>query len=106
MVDKAAPKTVFTCQQCGHATPRWMGQCPGCGEWNTLVEEVVRDAKSRGRRATGPSGGGPTSLAAVTAGAAIRRTTGIGELDRVLGGGLVREGTGRSLHVLPRQVAS
>ncbi|MDQ3740413.1 MAG: DNA repair protein RadA, partial [Actinomycetota bacterium] len=40
----ARPTTIHVCSSCGHSTPRWHGQCPGCDEWNTLVEEVVRPA--------------------------------------------------------------
>src|ERR671931_1028272 len=88
MADKAR-RTAFVCQQCGHAAPRWLGQCPGCGAWSTLVEEALPDARARGARAGAPGGEPPRPLAAVTAGAALRRPTGLAELDRVLGGGLV-----------------
>jgi DNA repair protein RadA/Sms len=67
-----------------------MGQCPGCAEWNSLVEEALPDARARHPRAPGPSGGAPRRLADVTGGDAVRRTTGLAELDRVLGGGLVQ----------------
>ena len=83
MVDKRA-KTFFVCQQCGHVAPRWLGQCPGCATWGSIVEETVREI---------PAARQPTAaarvLAGVSAGQAIRRSTGLGELDRVLGGGLV-----------------
>jgi DNA repair protein RadA/Sms len=85
---KKAAKTAYVCQQCGHATPRWLGQCPECDAWGTLVEEMLPEAKGRGREAGG--GGAPQSLRAVAAPEAIRRSTGLGELDRVLGGGLVQ----------------
>jgi DNA repair protein RadA/Sms len=84
---KRAARTAFVCQQCGHATPRWLGQCPGCEGWGTLVEEVLAGT----RTATAASRSNPPqSLATVTASSAIRRSTGVGELDRVLGGGLVQ----------------
>jgi len=89
MVDKAR-RTAFVCQQCGHAATRWLGQCPGCEAWNTLVEEAVQGARERGRRASVPPRAAPRPLAAVAAGETIRRSTGLGELDRVLGGGLVQ----------------
>src|SRR5439155_1738069 len=76
-------------RQCGDAARRWLGQCPGGGAWSTMVEEVLRDPRARGARAGTASGQKPRPLAAVTAGAALRRTTGLAELDRVLGGGLV-----------------
>jgi DNA repair protein RadA/Sms len=89
MVDKAR-RSAFVCQQCGHSAPRWLGQCPGCEAWSTMVEEVLPDARGRGVRAVVASGGAPRPLVAVTAGDAVRRTTGLVELDRVLGGGLVQ----------------
>ncbi|TMB05811.1 MAG: DNA repair protein RadA, partial [Deltaproteobacteria bacterium] len=88
MVDKA-PRTAFVCQQCGRAAPRWLGQCPGCGAWHALVEEAVRETRKRSERGA-PASAAPRSLAAVTAGETLRRSTGLGELDRVLGGGLVQ----------------
>jgi DNA repair protein RadA/Sms len=87
VVDKRA-KTLFVCQQCGHAATRWLGQCPGCSSWGSLVEEVVRDMPSA-RKAAEPARA-TLSLADVAAGEAIRRTTGLAELDRVLGGGVVQ----------------
>jgi DNA repair protein RadA/Sms len=93
----ARPTTVHVCSACGQETPRWAGRCPGCGEWNTLVEEV-RSAPARGGGASGRAGVGgsrggaavtPTRLGAVQATEVARLRTGIGELDRVLGGGIV-----------------
>ena len=89
MVDKAA-RTAFVCQQCGHTATRWLGQCPGCAAWNTLVEEAVPTPREQKRRASGPAVAAPRPLASVTASGTIRRSTGLGELDRVLGGGLVQ----------------
>jgi DNA repair protein RadA/Sms len=86
VVDKV--KTIYVCQQCGQSAPRWLGQCSGCEAWGSLVEEVVASAKPRGRAAA--KGGAPARLAEVRAGASMRRSTGMGELDRVLGGGLVQ----------------
>ena len=88
----ARATTVHVCSACGHESPRWSGQCPGCGEWNTLVEEVRR-ATSAGSRAGGPKATGrevsPVALGDVAAVEHARLSTGIGELDSVLGGGLV-----------------
>ncbi len=75
------------CSQCGHSSPKWFGQCPGCGEWNTLVEEAAPARGARRKGAAGPVR--PVVLRDVTAPAVARLQTGIGELDRVLGGGLV-----------------
>jgi DNA repair protein RadA/Sms len=84
----ARPTSRFVCQQCGDAFLRWEGQCRGCGSWNTLVETVVREPGRRETvdRRTGPS---PEPLSAPTDRDQPRRATGLSELDRVLGGGLV-----------------
>ena len=81
----------FVCQACGNAVLRWEGQCRSCGEWNTLVETVVRDEpRPRLTTAGGASAAAPVSLAHAGDGPPdVRRAVGIGELDRVLGGGLV-----------------
>src|SRR5919201_5337690 len=77
----------FVCQECGHSALAWTGRCPGCGEWNTLVEAQERSqGTGRGRSATAPA---PTPLREVTTPVEKRLQTRIGELDRVLGGGLV-----------------
>ena len=88
-VDKSSRRSAFVCQQCGHSAPRWLGQCPGCGAWSSLVEEALPAPRPRGARVA-PSSAAPQPLATVTAGDALRRPTGLGELDRVLGGGLVQ----------------
>src|SRR3954464_13835655 len=83
----ARSATIFTCSACGHASPKWHGRCPGCGEWNSLVEEraaPVRTASARSGRAAKP-----VPLREVEAEHVARMGTGIAELDRVLGGGLV-----------------
>ncbi len=83
--------SVFVCQDCGAETPRWLGRCPACGQWNTLVEEprVAQKARSGGRIAVAASGTRPVRLADIAAQTAQRLATGSAELDRVLGGGLV-----------------
>ena len=87
----AAAKSVHLCSACGHESPRWVGQCPGCGEWNTLVEELrVRPAVAGAARAQRSAGAvRPVALRSVSAEEHARLSTGIGELDNVLGGGLV-----------------
>lgn len=84
--------TIFYCQNCGHESAKWLGQCPGCKEWNTMVEEPVQK-KSGGRRGadilSGQRTAEPVNLAAVDLTESVRMSTHIGELDRVLGGGLV-----------------
>src|SRR5438067_1225170 len=83
----------FVCQTCGHESPRWVGRCPECDAWNSLVEEVRVPEKSAqlGRPSATLSNGSsrPTPITHVEARSDARLSTGIGELDRVLGGGLV-----------------
>ena len=81
-------RSVFTCSECAQESPRWHGRCPGCGEWNTLVEERAAGGVSGApRRRVKPAR--PVRLAEVAAPALARYGTGIAELDRVLGGGIV-----------------
>src|ERR1017187_1598429 len=91
------PKSIHRCQACGHGSSRWSGRCSACGEWNTLVEELVsfasgetpsRAADSPFSPASGPNAT-PLPLRSISADGAVAVATGIGELDRVLGGGLV-----------------
>src|SRR5215211_7411969 len=86
----AAKAASYRCSECGHAALTWTGQCAGCGAWNTL-EEVSAPATRPGRRAGGKGAGGlkPVPLRDVKAERSQRLGTGIAELDRVLGGGLV-----------------
>src|SRR4051794_24639800 len=84
----ARSATTHVCSACGHASARWHGRCPGCDAWNTLVEERVA-APARGRGGAGAAPGRPVRLADVSTERVPRLRTGIGELDRVLGGGLV-----------------
>src|SRR6185312_17534793 len=83
-------KEVFICQNCGAAAPKWQGQCAGCGEWNTLLAEASAAHPRKGARPARASRADVTSsLAAEAAVEQSRLGTGSGELDRVLGGGLV-----------------
>ena len=87
----AKAKTIFICQECGHENPRWLGKCPGCHSWNTLVEEVSAPAPAL-RPGISPGlsyGEKPVVLANVESEDTPRMPTGSGELDRVLGGGIV-----------------
>jgi DNA repair protein RadA/Sms len=92
----ARSATVYACSTCGHESPKWHGRCPGCGEWNTLAEEA-RAAPAGGGRGVGSAGAGrgrgralrPVRLGEVKTPRIDRLSTGIGEFDRVLGGGLV-----------------
>jgi DNA repair protein RadA/Sms len=88
-------KTVFVCQDCGSESPKWLGQCPVCGAWNTMAEEKIpqidKDDKRRRGGSEGEKKNRPRSLSHVqAAGGGQRLDTGIGELNRVLGGGLVK----------------
>ena len=86
-------KTVFFCSDCGNETAKWYGKCPACGAWNTLVEETVvtTPSKSAAKKATYSLSDftKPTKLKDITTEDEIRKSTGLSELDRVLGGGLV-----------------
>jgi DNA repair protein RadA/Sms len=85
-------KTTFFCTQCGNETARWQGQCPVCGEWNALVEELKQSRPRTGAgpdHAAAPTESVPVRLSAVEPGAMDRWSTGIPELDFVLGGGVV-----------------
>ena len=80
-------KTVFVCRECGNETPRWQGQCPACGAWNSIVEFEDKKAPARQNAVRGLARSAPKKLRDVTVGNEIRFSTGMGELDRVLGGG-------------------
>src|SRR5438309_3877433 len=84
MVDGVTGRRLHRCSECGHAAPRWEGRCGGCGAWNTLVEEVAATTPV----ALAPAER-PVPIGQVAAAGAAARATGISELDRVLGGGLV-----------------
>jgi DNA repair protein RadA/Sms len=85
----AKAKTVFSCSECGGQTLKWQGQCPHCSAWNTLLETVAEKAAASRYQPLAESSR-LTRLEEVEANDAPRLTTGIAELDRVLGGGLVR----------------
>jgi DNA repair protein RadA/Sms len=86
-----APASTYICQSCGHSALAWSGRCAGCGDWNTLVETRESARRSRTRAGGGQASRPPRAvpLREVAAPGAQRLRTGIGELDRVLGGGLV-----------------
>lgn len=82
-------KTHFVCQNCGYESARWLGRCPNCGEWNSLVEETLPAKKGKKGITTTQVSTRPVSLNEVAVEKTARTLTGIGELDRVLGGGVV-----------------
>ncbi len=85
-------KTVYICSECGFETPRWLGQCPGCNEWNTLNEEIksITKEKTLSKSLVGSNRGKASPLTEITADTGHRYNTGLKELNRVLGGGLVK----------------
>ena len=86
----AKAKTVFYCTACGNETPKWVGRCPGCGAWNTLEEHIEKPAApGRAKAAAVGLSRRPQPISQVDTDAEIRFSTGMGELDRVLGGGAV-----------------
>ena len=88
----AKEKTMYVCADCGYETPRWMGKCPGCGAWNTLEEQAPQAAQAAPVKAIKQrpgTGAQALRLDEIPEEAALRASTGIGELDRVLGGGVV-----------------
>ena len=84
---KSKTKTVYVCQSCGTQSPRWMGKCPDCGQWNTMVEERLEKPKPGRAGERGPTE--PILLNEIEARDEDRFATKINELDRVLGGGIV-----------------
>ncbi|SSY70781.1 DNA repair protein RadA [Alysiella crassa] len=85
-----APKTLYQCTECGGTSPKWVGKCPHCGEWNTLQENIAAPEPKNARfQSWAAETTQVQKLAEVTATEVPRTATGMGELDRVLGGGLV-----------------
>ena len=91
----AKDKSIYTCTECGGISPKWLGRCPSCAAWNTLVESVAEgparnryQSASRGLIATQAV----ATLSEIEASEVDRQPTGVDELDRVLGGGIVAGG--------------
>jgi len=86
-----APKSVYACTACGGQSSKWVGQCPDCGAWNSLQESVAPPVATTGRFGGygGTAEAAVRTLASIATGTETRLTTGLDELDRVLGGGLV-----------------
>ena len=89
-VNKA--KTVYVCSECGNENPKWAGQCPACGAWNSFFEQIVEPDKQVTLKTTADplKRATPKRLHEITAESELRQSTGISELDRVLGGGIVK----------------
>ena len=91
-MDMAKSKTIFVCSECGNESSKWLGKCPACNSWNTFYEQKVVETKSSGRNASNAEkiNNKPQTLNSYQAKETIRTSTGFNELDRVLGGGLVK----------------
>ena len=87
----AKAKTVFYCTNCGNETPRWQGKCPACGAWNTIEEHIEKPSAGSVKTKAAPVGQSkrPQRLQEISSEGETRFSTGMGELDRVLGGGAV-----------------
>ncbi|MDR0478196.1 MAG: DNA repair protein RadA, partial [Burkholderiaceae bacterium] len=89
----AKARSIFTCAECGAASPKWQGQCPGCGQWNTLTETIAEATGAGSNRYASLAGSGQLQdLSVISPREESRQPTGIEEFDRVLGGGLVSGG--------------
>lgn len=86
----AKNKTVYVCQNCGYESAKWIGHCPSCGEWNTFREEIITPAQPLSSSLPGASRRKPELLSGIEINENDRLHTGINEMDRILGGGLVK----------------
>ena len=86
----AKNKTVFVCNECGYESGKWLGKCPACNSWNTFFEQKIVESKNSSLKADTLSNNKPQKLNSYEAKETIRTSTGFAELDRVLGGGLVK----------------
>ncbi len=85
----AKTHTRYVCQQCGYESPKWLGRCPDCDQWNSLTEEIVARVSTGSKREISAVFNAPKPITQITTGETHRHRTGIGEFDRVLGGGIV-----------------
>ena len=85
-------KTVWFCTNCGNESPKWMGKCPACGQWNTMVEQTVATGKANRNQSVAASSPGhrPMNLKEIDSSAENRIALGLEEIDRLLGGGIVK----------------
>ena len=86
-LDMAKNKTIFVCSECGNESTKWLGKCPACNSWNTFYEQKIVETKNKGKSAIAST---PQKLNSYEAKETLRTHTGFNELDRVLGGGLVK----------------
>ena len=89
--DMPKKKTSFQCSACGYENPRWMGKCPECGAWNTMEEimAVPEEAAPKAYKQRGGTGSSAMKLKEIETGSQVYISSGLPELDRVLGGGIV-----------------
>ena len=86
----AKPRSVYVCSECGYETAKWVGKCPNCNMWNTMTEEVSVSVKSPSVSSTKLNKATAMPLSQIDFAGETRYVTGISELDRVLGGGIVK----------------
>ena len=86
----AKNKTVFVCNECGYESTKWLEKCPACNSWNTFFEQKIIESKNSSLKADNKKENKPQKLDSYEAKETIRTSTGFEELDRVLGGGLVK----------------
>ena len=87
----AKAKTIFVCNECGYESTKWLGKCPACNSWNTFYEQkVINDSTTNNRGRERKTANTPRQLKEIEGVDTVRASTGIRELDRVLGGGLVK----------------
>ncbi len=89
MIMASKNKSVYICSECGYESPKWLGCCPSCGEWNTMNEEIVATAASKIKSTVSSGSAKAEKISEISAADEIRFGTGLAELDRVLGGGVV-----------------
>ena len=86
----AKSKTIFVCNECGYESTKWLGKCPACNSWNSFFEQKIVESKNSSLKADKNLNNIPQKLNTYEAKETIRTSTGFEELDRVLGGGLVK----------------
>lgn len=86
----AKSKTIFVCNECGNESSKWLGKCPACNSWNSFFEQKIVESKNSSLKQKDLKSNVPQRLSSYEAKETIRTSTGFGELDNVLGGGLVK----------------
>ena len=86
----AKSKTIFVCNECGYESSKWLGKCPACNSWNTFFEQKIVESKNSTLKINDLKRNTPQKLNSYVSKETIRTSTGFEELDRVLGGGLVK----------------